>query len=101
LILRLLTPVGSLKTLGHPEYGSRLWELIGRRKTEELRNLCRVFVLEAVAQEPRVEPKAVSLDFDPASEQQDNFVFTLGVKPRVTAITPGGDPVSVSLELGL
>jgi phage baseplate assembly protein W len=101
LILRLLTPRGSLATLGHPDYGSRLWELIGRRKTEELRNLCRAFVLEALAAEPRVEPKAVSLDFDPAAEQQDNFVFTLVVKPRTTAITPGGDPVSVSLEIGL
>jgi phage gp46-like protein len=101
LILRLLTPRGSLATLGHASYGSRLWELIGRRKTEELRNLCRAFVLEAVAQEQRVEPKAVSLVFDPAAEQQDNFVFTLSVKPRETAITPGGDPLAVSLELGL
>lgn len=101
LILRLLTPRGSLATLGHRDYGSRLWELIGRRKTEELRNLCRAFILEAVAQEPRVEPKATSLDFDLAEERQDNFVFTLGVKPRETAITPGGDPLSVSLELGL
>jgi phage baseplate assembly protein W len=101
LILRLLTPRGALAALGHPDYGSRLWELIGRRKTEELRNLCRAFVLETVAQEPRVEPKAVQLDFDPAAEQQDNFVFTLAVKPSTTAITPGGDPLAVSLEVGL
>ena len=101
LILRLLTPRGSLATLGHAEYGSRLWELIGRRKTEELRHLCRAFVLEAAGQEPRVEPKAVRLDFDLAAEQQDNFVFTLVVQPRTTAITAGGDPVAVSLELGL
>ena len=30
LILRLLTPLGSLKGLGHANYGSRLHELIGR-----------------------------------------------------------------------
>ena len=101
LILRLLTPRGALATLGHATYGSRLWELIGRRKTEELRHLCRAFVLEAVAQEPRVEPKAVRLDFDLAAERQDNFVFTLVVQPSRTAITPGGDPVAVSLEVGL
>jgi hypothetical protein len=75
--------------------------LIGRRKTEELRNLCRAFVLEAVAQEPRVEPKAEQLEFDLDAERQDNFVFTLAVKPRKTPITPGGDPVAVSLEVGL
>lgn len=96
LLLRLLTPVGSLTTLGHSEYGSRLGELIGRRKTEELRNLCRAFVLEAVAREPRVEPKAVDLTFDPPAEQIDNFVLTVAVQP-----IRGGDPVSLSLEVGL
>lgn len=96
LLLRLLTPVGSLSTLGHSEYGSRLGELIGRRKTEELRNLCRAFVLDAVAREPRVEPKAVALTFDPKAEGLDNFVFTVAVRP-----ISGGDPVALSLEVGL
>ena len=96
LLLRLLTPVGTLTTLGHSDYGSRLGELIGRRKTDELRNLCRAFVLEAVAREPRVQPKAVELTFDPPAEQIDNFVLTVAVQP----IT-GGDPVALSLEVGL
>ena len=96
LLLRLLTPRGALSLLGHPEYGSRLGELIGRRKTEELRNLCRAFVLEAVAREPRVEPKAVDLTFDPPAERFDNFVFTVAVRP----IADGG-PVALSLEVGL
>ncbi len=96
LLLRLLTPVGTLSTLGHSDYGSRLGELIGRRKTDELRNLCRAFVLEAVAREPRVEPKAVELTFDPPAEQIDNFVLTVAVQP-----ISGGDPVALSLEVGL
>jgi phage baseplate assembly protein W len=96
LILRLLTPRGALAGLGHPAYGSRLWELIGRLKSDELRNLCRAFVLEAVAQEPRVEPQVLSFDFDLLAERFDTFVFTLAVKPR------GGDaPVEVGLEVGL
>jgi phage baseplate assembly protein W len=96
LLLRLLTPRGSLKALGHESYGSRLHELIGQRKTQELRNLCRAFVLEAVAQEPRVEPKAVALQFELEREGFDTFVFTLAVAPVVS-----GDPVTLSLEVGL
>jgi len=96
MILRLLTPRGSLEELGHSAYGSRLHELIGRRKTSSLRNLCRAFVLETVAQEPRVEAKAVELTFDEPAERFDSFVFTLVVQP-VTE----GDPVALGLEIGL
>jgi phage baseplate assembly protein W len=95
LVLRLLTPRGTLAALGHAAYGSRLHELIGRRKTDELRNLCRAFVLEAVAQEPRVEPRAVSLRFELDQERFDSFVFTVAVRPVA------GDPVDLSLEVGL
>ena len=96
LLLRLLTPRGSLAELGHAQYGSRLHELIGRRKTSALRDLCRAFVLEVVAQEPRVEDKAVALVFDPAAETAESFVFTVAVRP-----VDGGDPVQLGLEVGL
>jgi phage baseplate assembly protein W len=96
LILRMLTPRGALASLGHSAYGSRLHELIGQRKTSALRNLCRAFVLEVVAQEPRVESKAVDLTFDEAAERFDTFVFTLAV-----SMVTGGDPVTLGLELGL
>jgi len=96
LILRLLTPRGSLAGLGHAAYGSRLHELIGQNKTSALRNLCRAYVLEAVAQEPRVEDTATSLDFDPEAETLDSFRFVLGVQPR-----DGGDPVDLILEVAL
>jgi phage baseplate assembly protein W len=96
LLLRLLTPRGALGPLGHGDYGSRLGELIGRRKTDELRNLCRAFVLEALAGEPRVEAKAVVLEFDRDEEDSSSFVFTLAVRPR-----DGGEAVGLSLEVGL
>jgi phage baseplate assembly protein W len=95
LLLRLLTPRGSLAALGHAAYGSRLHELIGQRKTEALRNLCRAYVLEVVAQEPRVEDRAVELIFDPQAETGSSFVFTLVVQPRE------GDALGLSLEVGL
>jgi phage baseplate assembly protein W len=96
LLLRLLTPRGALTALGHAEYGSRLHELIGQRKTDALRNLCRAYVLEVVAQEPRVEDKAVAVVFDPLRETASSFVFTLEAQPRA-----GGTPVSLGLEVGL
>lgn len=98
LLLRLLTPRGALATLGHADYGSRLGELIGRGKNEALRQLCRAHVLEAVAQEPRVRPKLVALQFEREQERIDNFVFTLAVQP----ITPDdAAALTLQLEVGL
>jgi phage baseplate assembly protein W len=96
LMLRLLTPRGALTALGHAQYGSRLHELIGRNKTEALRNLCRAFILEVVAQEPRVEDQAVEITFRPDEETSASFVFTLAVKPRT-----GDAPIGLTLEVGL
>jgi phage baseplate assembly protein W len=55
IVLRLLTERGELEALGHPEYGSRLNELLGQPNTETRRGLAKVFILEALAQEPRIE----------------------------------------------
>ena len=96
LILRLLTARGALADLGHALYGSQLYTLIGQLKTEELRKLCRTFVLEVVAQEPRVEDKAVELFFDPQSETPSSFVFTLVVQPKFS-----DEPVGLTLEFAI
>jgi phage baseplate assembly protein W len=96
LILRLLTPRGTMAALGHANYGSRLHELIGQNRTSALRNLCRAFILEVVAQEPRVEDKAVDITFDERAETLSSFVFTLTVLP-----CSGDAPIGVSLEIGL
>jgi phage baseplate assembly protein W len=54
LLLRLLTARGALELLGHPEYGSRLHTLIGELNNESNRNRAKLYVLEALAQEPRL-----------------------------------------------
>ena len=54
LLLRFLTPAGELAQLGHPDYGSRLFELIGELNNETNRNRAKLYVLEALAAEPRV-----------------------------------------------
>src|SRR5438067_13826818 len=51
LILRLLTRQGVLAPLSHPQYGSRLDELIGRLNDATTRNLARLYTVDAVAQE--------------------------------------------------
>jgi phage baseplate assembly protein W len=55
LLLRFLTPVGEMEALGHPGYGSRLVELIGELNNERTRNRAKMFVLQSLAAEPRVE----------------------------------------------
>ena len=55
LLLRFLTAEGELEPLGHPRYGSRLHELIGKPNTKANRSLAKLFALRAVQREPRVE----------------------------------------------
>ena len=55
LLLRFLTPVGEMELLGHPDYGSRLFELIGELNSETNRNRAKLFTLQALQAEPRVK----------------------------------------------
>ncbi|MDO3379161.1 GPW/gp25 family protein [Geoalkalibacter halelectricus] len=55
LLLRFLTPVGELAQLGHPDYGCRLYELIGEPNTETNRNRAKLYTLLALQAEPRVK----------------------------------------------
>jgi phage baseplate assembly protein W len=52
---RLKTRQGELQALGHPEYGSRHHELIGQPNVERTRNLIKLYVLQALRHEPRIE----------------------------------------------
>lgn len=95
LILRLLTPVGDLAHLGHPEFGSRLGELVGRLNDDVTRNLARLYTIEAIALEPRVtrlDELAVSVP--PGRPDVVDIAF------RVQPVTDD-EPVSVALEVTL
>jgi phage baseplate assembly protein W len=96
LVLRLLTPRGSLAALGHATYGSRLGELIGENKTDALRGLCRAYILEAIREEPRVEQKPLSITFDIEREPLTAFAVQIVVQP-----VSGGDPLALGLEVTL
>lgn len=96
LILRLLTARGTLADLGHSRYGSRLHELIGELKSESSRARCKAHVLDAVAQEPRVDDAAVAFAFDIESEGPSELRFSLTVQP-----VDGSDPLTIGLGVTL
>ena len=96
LLVRLNTPAGDLAALGHPEYGSRLIELIGQENTVSTRNLVRLFVLDAVRNEPRVG-EVLNLTVERDRRLPDRVVVSLTVRPAATD-TPLNLVFSVSLE---
>lgn len=79
VIHRLKTMKGELSAIGHPEYGSRHHELIGQPNTEHNRNLVKLFILQALAREPRVaEVLEAKLLHDPQRDRDKvNLHLTL------------------------
>lgn len=78
LLLRFLTPAGELAVLGHPNYGSRLFELIGEPNIERTWNRAKLYVLEALAAEPRVqEVLAVQVTQNRARREQMDIALSL------------------------
>ncbi|MEP7380583.1 MAG: GPW/gp25 family protein [Gemmatimonadota bacterium] len=77
---RLKTRKGELTPLGHPTYGSRHHELIGEPNVERTRDLIKLYVLQALRDEPRIEKV---LKADVAAEQlppRDTVRITITVR---------------------
>ena len=85
LIARLLTPKGELAALGHADYGSRLHEIVGATNTQTTRNLAKLFVIEALKQERRLE-RIVSVTVTP--HPVDRFLILIAI-----SVLPVGDDV--------
>ena len=93
LILRLLTPLGALTALGHPNYGSQLPQLIGGLNNETTRNLARLYTIQAVAQEVRVR-KLTELAVTTVADQPDTVRIAFSVLPL-----GDDDPIPLALEV--
>ena len=93
LILRLLTQKGALASLGHPDYGSRLVELIGQLNNETTRNLARLYTIEAVSQEPRVT-QLLDLNVATSQSSADTLQIHFSVLPLNDDM-----PLGVALEV--
>lgn len=54
ILNRLHTHQGALAELGHPDYGSRLHELVGELNNERTRRLAELYLRQCLAQEARI-----------------------------------------------
>ena len=80
VLARLLTPRGELASLGHPDYGSRLHELVGQPNTATTRNLVKLYVLETLEREPRIE-KVLRVAVEPSPVRRDLVEVEIEVRP--------------------
>lgn len=95
--IRLLTPKGELAPLGHADYGSRLPELIGRQNTETTRNLAKLYVIEALKQERRIQ-KITRVDVSPAPGERDLIRILLQVLPIAAQTVIDLGPFTINLR---
>lgn len=70
IIHRIKTLKGELADLGHPDFGSRHHELIGQPNTQHNRNLVKLYILQALSREPRIEEVLLAkILFDPLRDR--------------------------------
>ena len=96
VILRLLTQRGELASLGHVHYGSRVPELIGRENNDTTRNQLKLFILEALKHEPRIE-KVHQLTVAPSPGTRQTVDVWLEVQPKAFAEPLQIGPFSIDL----
>jgi phage gp46-like protein len=95
LLLRFLTPVGELAALGHSRYGSRLYELLGQPNTEASRDRAKLYVLEALAAEPRVA-KVIAVKVTSRRTDPTRIDIAIEIEAAKT-----GDILTLSVPLSL
>jgi len=90
---RLKTRRGELAPLGHPDYGSRHHELLGEPNVQRTRNLIKLYVLQALRDEPRIEEvlrAEVGAEHDPPRDtvRIDLTVRLTGVPTPLNLVVP-------------
>lgn len=81
ILNRLYTRQGELSELGHPDYGSRLYELVGELNNTRTRALAERYIRESLSQEPRIQEVA-AVEIAPPSRgfDRDQLRITLTLK---------------------
>ena len=97
IINRLGTRQGELAGLGHPNYGSRLYQLVGEGNNSRSRALAELYIRECLAQEPRIA-EILEVIFETSSRDYEKHTL----KVRINIKPVGGEtlsPLSISLNL--
>lgn len=82
IVNRLLTRKGELAHFGHPDYGSRLYLLIGELNNIRQRAKAELYIRECLAQEPRIETvKEVAFAKPNRQEGRDTLKIQIRIKP--------------------
>jgi phage baseplate assembly protein W len=77
VVHRIKTVHGELADLGHPEYGSRHHSLVGQPNSVGNRNLVKLFILQALAREPRIEQVLAADVVDDPQRDRVTIALTL------------------------
>ncbi len=85
ILHRLLTRKGELADVGHPEYGSRLHELIGEPNNERTSDLLRLYVKECIFQEPRVKD-IIGIDISMPENDHNSVLLDITVIPIKSSV---------------
>ena len=97
---RLKTRKGELAPLGHPQYGSRHHELIGEPNVARTRDLIKLYILQALRDEPRIE-KVLRADVTAEhTPPRESVKITLSVR-LIREPTPLNLVIPFSLEATL
>ncbi len=95
---RLFTRKGELAGLGHPNYGSRLYTLIGQPNNKRSRALAELFIRECLDEEPRIEEinRIVVEEPQPRQIRRDVMQITMAVVP-----VDDHEPIVLSMSMNL
>ena len=101
IVNRLLTRRGELADLGHPDYGSRLYQLIGEPNTRRTLALADLYIRESLADEERVAEVAAIRVTPPAMRVDLRNVLEISISVRPAAELAEQELLTLSLTMNL
>jgi hypothetical protein len=98
ILNRFYTRQGELTALGHPDYGSRLYLLLGEINNTRTRKLAELYIRECLGQESRIA-EILQITFEPPSrdlEKRNVLTATIALRPVGESL-----PLTVQIAVNL